>query len=460
MKLDFIKNLITEITSLSIIKGGDARSVKAKKNIAVSFIVKGISILIMLIMVPLLINQLNTEKYGVWVTFATFITWFTFFDIGLGNGLKNILATKLANNDISGAKRAISTAYICISILSFGLISGFLLLNNFIEWDNLLNAPDSMRNELYFLSYFIVISFFLQLIFRLIASIFDSIQMPAISGAIVALGNILSLLFIILIILISDSNSLLVFGIALTLSPVLALLAGTIYFFNFKHPELFPSCKSFDPSMVKELFGLGGKFFLIQITSIVLYQTNSFIIAHVVGIDSVTIFDTGYKYAGIFQMAFTIILSPIWVASADAYAKQNIDWIYRAISKLNKILILIVFASVIQLLVSKQVFWFWVGNKVKIDYSITFLLLFYFVISMKGGIYCMVLNGIGKIKMQFILNFVEALIHIPLAIILGKHFGIIGVVISMCFVVSLNAIWMPWQCKAILSGTAKGIWNE
>jgi O-antigen/teichoic acid export membrane protein len=460
MKLDFLKNQIKEITNLSFIKGGDARTLKAKKNIAVSFIVKGISILIMFVMVPLLINQLNTDKYGVWVTFATFITWFTFFDIGLGNGLKNILATKLANNDITGAKRAISTAYICISILALGLISGFLLVNNVIDWANLLNAPDSMRSELYSLSYFIVISFCLQLIFRLIASIFDSIQMPAISGAIVALGNILSLLFIILIILISDSNSLLVYGIALTLTPIFALLAGTIYFFHFKHPELFPSYKSFDPSMVKELFGLGGKFFLIQITSIVLYQTNSFIIAHVVGIDSVTVFDTGYKYAGIFQMAFTIILSPIWVASADAYAQKNFDWIYRAISKLNKILILIALASVIQLLVSKQFFWLWVGNKVKVDYSLTFLLLFYFVISMKGGIYCMVLNGIGKIKMQFILNFAEALIHIPLAIILGKHFGIIGVVISMCFVVSLNAIWMPWQCKTILSGTAKGIWNK
>jgi O-antigen/teichoic acid export membrane protein len=72
----------------------------------------------------------------------------------------------------------------------------------------------------------------------------------------------------------------------------------------------------------------------------------------------------------------------------------------------------------------------------------------------------MVLNGIGKIKLQFIFNLIEALVHIPLAIILAKYWGINGVVISMCLVVSLNAIWMPIQCKAILNGSAKGIWNR
>ena len=450
----------TELKNFSFTKGSDLRTIKAKKNIAASFIVKGISVLIMYAMVPLLIKQLNAEKYGVWLTFATFITWFSFFDIGLGNGLKNILANKLAKDDIIGAKKAISTAYISISVLSFFLISVFLIGNIYINWVIVLNAPDSMQSELNTLSYFLIISFFLQLIFRLISSIFDAIQMPAVSGAIVALGNLLSLILILLILFISNSHSLLLYGIALTTSPIAALLIGTIYFFGKKHPNLMPSYRSFDRSMVRSLFGLGGRFFLIQITSIVLYQTNSFVIAHVVGVTSVTTFDIAYKYAGVFQMAFTIILSPIWVASAEAYAQNNIDWIYKAISKLNKVLIIIIVASVIQLLVSKQIYRLWIGDRVKINYSLTFLMLTYFILSMRGGLYCMILNGIGKIKLQFIFNFAEALIHLPLSIILGRHFGINGVVVSMCLVVSLNAIWMPMQCKAILAGTAKGIWNE
>lgn len=460
LKSGFLYCLPSEIRNLSFLNGSDTRSIKAKKNIAASFFLKGFSILIMFAMVPLLINQLNTENYGIWITFASLISWFSFFDIGLGNGLKNILANKLASNDIIAAKKAISTAYISISTLSIVLASVFFFLNRYLNWAKLLNAPDSILSELTTLSYFVIISFFLQLVFKLISSIFDAIQMPAVSGAITAFGNLLAIIFIYLLIVLYDSHSLLLYGIVLSTTPILALLIATFYFFRKKHANLAPSFRSFDRSMVKSLFGLGARFFLIQITSIVLYQTNSFVIAHVVGVESVTTYDIAYKYAGIFQMAFTIVLSPIWVASTDAYISNNIDWIYKAISKLNKVLFLIVIASIIQLLVSKQLYRLWIGDKVNINYSLTFLMQFYFVVSMRGGIYCMVLNGIGKIRMQFVLNFAECLIHIPLAIFLGKHFGINGVVISMCLVVSLNAIWMPKQCKAILAGTAKGIWNQ
>lgn len=456
----FLIDTYHKIKNILFSKGSDVRTVKAKKNIAISFIVKGISILIMFALVPLLIGQLNTQKYGIWLTLASFISWFTFFDVGLGNGLKNILIEKLSNDDIVGARKAISTAYISIGIVIIIIMGVFIIGNQFLNWSVILNAPSSMLEDLNPLIFFVVLSFCLQLILRLISSIYDAIQMPAASGTITAIGNLLTLVFVLLLIFITNSDSLLYYGIALTISPLIALLIGTIYFFRYKYPSLIPSISCFEKKMVKSLFGLGGKFFLIQITSIMLYQTNSFVIAHFVGTSAVTTYDIAYKYGGISQMVFLIVLSPIWVASGDAYFKNNIDWIYKAISKLNKLILILMLFAVFQLIFSKQFYYLWVGSKISIDYSLTFLMLFYFIVSMRGGLYCMVLNGIGKIKLQFILNLLEALIHIPLSIILAKYWGVNGVVISMCLVVSLNAIWMPMQCKLILDGKAKGIWNK
>lgn len=440
--------------------GSDARTEKAKKNIVISFLVKGISIFIMFALVPLLINQINTEKYGIWLTLSSFVSWFTFFDVGLGNGLKNILVEKLSKNDMVGAKKAVSTAYLSIGAVSLIVIFLFIIVDQYLNWSIILNAPSSMLGDLNPLIFFVIISFCLQLILRLISSIYDAIQMPAASGTITALGNFLTFIFVLLLIFLTNSHSLLYYGIALTISPLLALLIGSIYFFRYKFPTLVPSVAYFDKSMVRSLFGLGGRFFLIQITSIMLYQTNSFVIAHFVSASAVTNYDIAYKYAGISQMVFLIVLSPLWVAAGDAYFKNNIDWIYKALSKLNNLILILAFCAIFQLIFSKQFYYLWVGNKVDIDYSLTFLMLFYFIISMRGGLYCMVLNGIGKIKLQFILNLLEALIHIPLSIFLAKHWGINGVVTSMCLVVSLNAIWMPLQCKLILQGKAKGIWNR
>jgi len=459
-KIPILIKIYDKINNLSYFKGSDVRTIKAKKNIAFSFIVKGISILIMFALVPLLINQLNTEKYGIWLTLASFITWFTFFDVGLGNGLKNILTKKLSNDDIVGAKKAVSTAYVSIAAVTSILIIVFLIGNQYLDWTKILNAPGSMLSDINGLIFFVVISFCLQLILRLISSIYDAIQMPAASGTITAVGNLFTIAFVLLIIIITHSHSLLYYGMALTISPLLALLIGSIYFFKYKYPSLTPSIKCFDKSMVRSLFGLGGKFFLIQITSIMLYQTNSFVIAHVVGASAVTTYDIAFKYGGISQMVFLIVLSPIWVASADAYFKNNIDWIYKAISKLNKLILVIGCVAIFQLIFSKQFYHLWIGNKVVINYSLTFLMLFYFIASMRAGTYCIVLNGIGKIKLQFIFTSIEAIIHIPLSILLGTYWGINGVVISMCLMSSLNAIWMPMQCKAILKGKAKGIWNR
>ena len=63
------------------INSGHQRSVKAKKNILATFIFKGCSIAISLILVPLTINYINPTQYGIWITLSSIVGWFAFFDI-------------------------------------------------------------------------------------------------------------------------------------------------------------------------------------------------------------------------------------------------------------------------------------------------------------------------------------------------------------------------------------------
>lgn len=71
---------------------GHERSIKAKKNILASFIIKGLSIAISLVLVPLTINYINPTQYGIWLTLSSIVAWFSFFDIGLTQGLRNKFA--------------------------------------------------------------------------------------------------------------------------------------------------------------------------------------------------------------------------------------------------------------------------------------------------------------------------------------------------------------------------------
>ena len=75
--IQYLKNFFTE---------GHERSIKAKKNIAASFLLKGVSISVSYLLVPLTIHYLNPTKYGIWITLTSSIGWVAFFDIGLGKG--------------------------------------------------------------------------------------------------------------------------------------------------------------------------------------------------------------------------------------------------------------------------------------------------------------------------------------------------------------------------------------
>ncbi|OBX23962.1 hypothetical protein A9996_15410 [Gelidibacter algens] len=56
-----------------------ARTKNIVENISISFFYKGGSILASLLLVPLIINYLDTTNYGIWLIITSFISWFTFF---------------------------------------------------------------------------------------------------------------------------------------------------------------------------------------------------------------------------------------------------------------------------------------------------------------------------------------------------------------------------------------------
>ena len=99
------------------IGSSDERTVRAKKNIFLSFGVKGCSILVSLALVPVTLGYLNVYEYGVWLTLSSILMWINYFDVGLGNGLRNKLAEALALGDLKKGQIYISTTVALLSII-------------------------------------------------------------------------------------------------------------------------------------------------------------------------------------------------------------------------------------------------------------------------------------------------------------------------------------------------------
>ena len=223
---------------------GHERTLRAKKNIVASILIKGLNIGIGLILVPLTINYLNPTKYGIWITLSSVISWFSFFDIGLGHGLRNRFAEALAIEDYKLAKTYVSTTYVVLTVIIGLVLVLFYLINPFLHWAAILNAGNNpaLQKELSILALVVFSSFCLSFIFRLITTILTADQQPAKASFFNLISNVLSFVFI--IVLINRTNgSLLYIGTIFSCTPIIILFISSFWFFNGKYKAFKPSLR-------------------------------------------------------------------------------------------------------------------------------------------------------------------------------------------------------------------------
>jgi len=446
----FVKNFFTQ---------GNQRSINAKKNILIIAGLKGCSIVISFFLVPITIHYVNPTQYGIWITLSSIVGWFSFFDIGLGNGLRNKFAEALANGKHDLARIYVSTTYAILSIIIAVILFIFFIINPFLNWSSILNTNDDMAGELTMLSLIVFGFFCIQFVLRIITTLITANQQPAKASVFDFLGNLLSL-SIIFILTKTTSGNLIYLGTVFSITPVIVLASSSLWFYTHKFKQYAPSAKFVKFRYARDLMSLGFKFFIIQMAAVIFYQTSNLIIAHLFGPEQVTPYNIAYKYFGVITMGFSIIMVPFWSAFTEAWFNRDIPWIKNTVNKLILVWSLICITAIVMLACSNFIYKKWVGDEIKVPLSVSIVLAAYVIVNGWCGIFSYFLNGVGKIKLQLYASTLGALINIPLAILLGKHLGIYGVILSTVFLGSVSAIWSPIQYLKIINNKATGIWNK
>ena len=129
------------------------RTQRAGKNVFVKFISTAVTLLISFIIVPMVLGFVGKVEYGIWLTISSIIAWFNYFDVGLGNGLRNKLAVALAEDDNEMANIYISSSYALIGIFKnkilYSYVPNFIFnLLNFVSWNSILNTDHIANSEL------------------------------------------------------------------------------------------------------------------------------------------------------------------------------------------------------------------------------------------------------------------------------------------------------------------------
>jgi O-antigen/teichoic acid export membrane protein len=438
---------------------GHERTVRAKINVLGSLFMRGISIIISLVLVPLTINYINPTQYGIWLTLTSIISWFGFFDMGFGNGLRNKLTETIVKKEYERSRGYISTAYAVFFAVFFSIWLIFVILNHFLDWARILNAPPELGKELSWLAFIVLSYFCLQIILRTINVVLTADQKPAIAAMIEMLGQAIALV-VIYILTKTTRGSLINLGLGIGLAPVLVLIVASIWYYSRTYKKINPEFGKISKAYAKEMGELGIKFFFLQVASMIIFQANNIVIAHVCGPEDVTVFNVAYKYFSLISMVFIIIITPFWSAFTDAYNQKDISWMKNTIRKLEKIWIGLAIGGVCLLILSKFFFEMWVGDKVLVPFSVSALLLLYVLVYSRFNLYLYLLNGIGKIKLQVLVYVPLALLNIPILILFGLRLGLIGLILGNILISLPHLIYGPIQLRRIIENRANGLWNQ
>jgi O-antigen/teichoic acid export membrane protein len=447
---------ILKNTLSAVFSKGHERTIRAKKNIVFSLFLKGISIVVGFVLIPMTISYVNQDEYGIWLTLSSIISWLSFFDVGLGNGLKNKLAETNALDKHDKSSAYVSTTYAALAVIAIGLFIIFLIANIFINWSKVLNAQSPNLNELAL----IVFGFFcLQFVSQIINTVLTALHSPSKASLIMVIGQLM-VLIIIFILTKTTKGSLIYLGLTLAGVPVIVQTVASIWLYNTGYKIVKPSFRAIRLKYIKDLLGIGGVFFVLQIGALILYQTDNIIITQVFGPQKVTVFNIAYKLFSMVMMVSNIILVPFWAAYTDAYAKNDFDWMRKSLKKTRSIWLMLSGGAFLLLIVAPFVYKIWLHNQVQVPMSVSIAMFLYVVGFNMMQVNCFLLNGIGKVRIQLYLYIFSIIVNIPMAIFLAKYFGIAGVTLSNVVIFIIMGIILSIQCNKILSKNATGLWDK
>jgi O-antigen/teichoic acid export membrane protein len=440
---------------------GHARTVRTKKNIIAMTVLKGMSIATGFLLVPLTLHYLTATNYGIWLTLSSIIGWFSFFDIGLGNGLRNKFAEAMAHQDIKLAQVYVSTTYFILSMIVGALFILFISCNTVLNWTRILNAQDSTSENLNLIVFITFTFFCIRFILGLIGTILIADQKPAVNSLLDVSGNLLSLISIFFLVKYT-AGSLVYLSLAMGISTTVVLFVASVFLFSGSYKSIRPSWSQLKIEHARELMTLGVRFFILQIGTIIVFSTSNILITQLFTPADVVPYNIAFKYYNLISMFFAIILTPFWSAYTEAYANGDIPWIQNTLTVLKKAWLIAAVGVLIMSFFANTFYHVWIGTSVTIPLGISISMGVYVLISAWCNIFVNFINGTGKIQLQVWTGILISILNIPLAILFVKsfHLGVPGIILAPCVcLVPLCFLW-PIQVKKILSGAARGIWAK
>jgi len=385
-------------------------------------------IITLLISVPLTVNYLGRERYGMWMTMSALIALLQFADLGIGYGLLNSVSEASGKDDVTSARKYISSGFYYLLAIAVMLGLGFVVIYPIIPWGVVYNVSSSEAlAEAAPATGLFALLFLASIPLSVVSRVQQGYQEGYIDSLWQAVGRIAGLIFLLTVVWLRLGLPWLV--LALAGSPIFAQSANFLTYFYIKKPSIKPSLTQFNQLAAGSVLRIGFLFFLLQLVIAVAFASDTVILAQIIGPEAVAVFTVAYQIFLFVPALIRVMLTPLWPAYGEATSRGDRQWAERTFNySIRASLLVTGLVAVFLALFGSQLIAIWAGPAV-VPPTILLIALGFnsIILNGWGDPVAMFLNGTGKVVFEVSWAIPMAIANVGLSIFLTRNFGISGV---------------------------------
>ncbi len=379
-----------------------------------------LKIAIGLILTPYLIHHLGELDYGLWILVLSILGWFSFSDLGFSAAIQRELSFAINSKDNHRVKQV----YSC-SIILFTVLGGMATLGVFFigVFPQILGIPEdkliTASNIITILCLKIFIDFMLYS--------FHGVFVGHIRYDIDANIETASLLLKTLLIFMSI-DPLGLYGVVFSTIIADFLKAFLkVYYANKLQDGLSFSWKLVTWAEIKNLFSYSKHVIASTIARTIHLKSDPVIISHIIDVSTIAIYSIADKLVKMLESLVTAIVDvfqPIFFKHVDN--DTEIEKMFYFTFSINCFFSSIFFIPLS--ILSGDFIVLWVGEKFSSASMLVFILIFAFMSKVISRPVSYILLARAQHKLMSLVNLSGAILNITLSVILGKAYGLVGIV--------------------------------
>ncbi len=379
-----------------------------------------------LVLVPVLLNYLGLELFGVWAAISSFVVFLSFADLGIGNGVINNISHAFGKDDREAVRHSITNGYAILFLVSAMIIGAILLSNALgaslspIKVSTPQYVHDSQTAFFWFLLIFAV---------NIPLSLIQKIQSGMQAGYYNNLWQFVSAIVGLGLVLMSVH---LKFNLPTIIALYMLAMAvpnavNTALFFIGNGRQYFPDVRMVDRQECFQLLKVGFMFFVMQISFAAAYNSDGILISNILGSKFVALYSVPERILSLPSIVLSMALIPLWPAYSEAFARGDNAWIRMTHRRSLLITIAISASSSLVLGLSMPfILQIWVHGKIALVWPLIIGLGIWKIFEALAYANNAYLNAAKLYKFQALTTLSFALLALPAKILFYKTFGIAG----------------------------------